>query len=202
VANWCQNSIAFTQSDGGSDLLEAFFADIQKYKDFIDPETGKRSEWIGHWFREKRINTDKLYVRGFLYECELFDDYVFVQMETAWSPLPEIWDIMAETYGLEYVYISEEAGYEVFVNTDSDGRFFTTRFTTNCFDLCDLELDAATLSEYGDRLKRVGWETRYYDSFKEVLQTFEDFEFVVTDIEGLNRSLEKFGVKVYEYKTE
>ena len=49
MPNWCSNSIAFYQEDGGNCLLEAFYTDIQKYQNYKDPETGKLSDWVGHW---------------------------------------------------------------------------------------------------------------------------------------------------------
>ena|GEM_PF-6433852 len=54
-------------------------------------------------------------------------------METAWGPLPEVWDLMAEKYNLSYVYCSEECGCAVYVNTDSEGRFFSDRYILDYF---------------------------------------------------------------------
>lgn len=34
---------AFYQDDGGNVMLDAFYADIQKYQDYTDPETGRQS---------------------------------------------------------------------------------------------------------------------------------------------------------------
>jgi hypothetical protein len=120
-------------------------------------------------------------------------------METAWGPLPEIWDLMAEKYALEYVYISEECGCSVYVNTDSAGRFFATRYLLDYFDVDDLELDSAVLQEYGERLREFGAETRHYDSFDEVLHDFAAFGFAADDVDELNQHLEKFNIMVHEY---
>jgi len=199
MPNWCSNSIAFYQEDGGNAMIEAFYADIQKYQNYNDPETGKVSDWVGHWLQSNRINTDNLYTRGFFSNCELNGDYVRVDMETAWAPLPEVWDLMAEKYELVYVYISEESGCEVYVNTDSEGRFFTTRYMLNYFDVEDLELDAGIMTEFGERLREIGGETTYYDSWDEVADDFKVFGFAVTDVDGLNERLNKFRIRVYEY---
>jgi len=202
MPNWCCNSIAFYREDGGNAILEAFYADIQKYKDYKDPETGRTSDWIGHWLQSKRINTDNLYCRGFIVNCELNTDHVRVDMDTAWSPLPEVWDLMAEKYELAYVYIAEEPGCEIYVNTDYGGRFFSTRYMMNCFDIDHLGLDANTIVEYGERLREISGDTMYFDSFEDVSETFEDFGFKVDNVDSLNERLTIFGIKVYEYSSE
>ena len=155
MPNWCSNSIAFYQEDGGNAIIDALFADIQKYQNYKEPETGRYYDWVGHWLESNRINTDTLYSRGFFTNCELHTDHVRIDMETAWAPLPEVWDIMAKKYDLSYVYIAEECGCEVYVNTDATGKFFTTRYMINCFDVDDLGLDINTMAEYEERLRDI-----------------------------------------------
>jgi hypothetical protein len=201
MPNWCSNSIAFYQEDGGNALLEAFYTDIEKYQNFED-EAGRTSDWVGHWLESNRINPDDLYTRGFFSYCELNSDHVRVDMETAWGPLPEVWDKMAEKYGLSYVYTAEECGMAIYVNTDVDGRFFTDRYLLDYFEVKNLELDAETLAKYGERLKELSEETAYYDDFTDVLNDFKDFGFYATDIESLNKCLETFNIMVHEYSSE
>ena len=73
MPNWCNNSIAFYQEDDGSDMLAAFFADVQKYQNYRDPETGKPSDWVGHWLNSSRVDTNILYCRGFFIDCEIMN---------------------------------------------------------------------------------------------------------------------------------
>ena len=100
--------------------------------------------------------------------------------------------------------ISEEPGCEVYVNTDSAGKFFTTRFILQSFDVDDLCLDAETLAEYGERLREFSEEPRYYDSLDQVLKDFESFDLGVNilTLEELNKCLERFDIQVYEYGSE
>ena len=202
MPNWCSNSIAFYQEDGGSAMVEAFYADVQKYQDYKDPETGKLSDWCGHWLQSNRVDTDNLYTRGFFTNCELNGDHVRVDMETAWGPLPEVCDLMAEKYELAYVYISEEPGCSVYVNTDGEGRFFSTRYMMHCFDVDDLGLDDREIAEYGERLREFEGETHYFDSWEDVADEFEGFGFNVADLENLNKKLDAFGLCVHEYSYE
>jgi len=202
MPNWCRSSIAFYQEDGGNAMIDAFFADVQKYQDYKVPESGKASDWVGHWLQSNRIDTDNIYSRGFFTDCELHADHVRVDMETAWAPLTEVWDLMAEKYNLSYVYIADEPGCEVYVNTDSAGRFFTTRYMINYFDVDDLELDVGTMAEFGERLRRIGGKATYFASWEEVEFEFKGFGFKVVDLESLNKRLAVFGIRVYEYNVE
>jgi len=202
MPNWCWNSIAFYQEDGGTAMLEAFHSDVQKYLNYKDPETGKQCDWIGHWLKSSRVDTDTLYTRGFLSDCELYPDHVRIDMETAWAPLPEVWDLMAEKYELAYVYISEETGCEVYVNTDTMGRFFLTRYQLNYFDIDELGLDPATLEEHGKLLRELSGETTYFDSWEDVVDTFEPLVFQFEDIDVLNGRLIPLGITLQQYDYE
>jgi len=202
MPNWCNNSIAFYHADSRNDLLGGFFADAQKFQDYIDPETGETSNWIGYWLKSREVDADNLYCRGFINYSELTPNHVHVYMDTAWSPLPEVWDILAEQYGLSYVYIAEECGCEVYVNTDTEGRFYSDRYILNYFDIDELYLDDETLTEYGERLRELSGETIYFESWSNVERTFKDFEFDVTSLKSLNEKLDKFNLHVYEFSAE
>ena len=199
MPNWCSNSVAFYQKNKGTTMLEAFYADIQKYQNYKDPETSNSSSWVGHWLESNRIDTKNLYARGFFNHCELSDDHVRIDMETAWGPLPEIWDLMADKYDLAYVYISQEPGCEVYVNTDIVGMYFSTRYQLNYFEIENLDVDARTLAAHDDLLQKICEETMYFDSWEEVVDIFKPLVFEFEDIEVLNRRLEVLGISVYQY---
>jgi len=194
MPNWCSNSIAFYQEDGGIALLQAFYADVQKYEN---------GEWVANMLKVHGVNTDEIYSHGHFQNCVLNSDHVRIDMESAWRPLPEVWDKIAEKYNLSCVYASEECGSAVYVNTDTEGRFFADRYILNYFDVESLKLPQDILAKYGVLLRELSGETTYYEDFDEVLKTFVDFEFGdVENLEGLNQHLEKFNIKVHKFKTE
>jgi hypothetical protein len=201
MPNWCNNSIAFYQGDSGNDLLEAFYTDIERYQNFTDIN-GSLSNWCGHYLIVNQVDVESIYCRGFFTNCELHSDHVKIDMDTAWSPLPEVYEKFAEKYGLSYVYIAEECGSEIYVNTDIDGKFFTDRYILDYFEVEGLELDDATLAEYGAQLKALAENTHYYESFEEIIKDFKDFGFFAGNIENLNKHLEQFNITVHEYSTE
>jgi hypothetical protein len=195
MANWASNSIAFYQEDGGNALLQAFYADVQKYVESGD-------DWVGHMLESNRVNTDEMYTRGFFQCCVLNSDHVRVDMETAWGPLPEVWDKMAEKYGLAYVYISEECGMSVYVNTDVSGRFFCDRYLLDYFVVEDLGLSPYMLTKYGERLRELSGETTYYEDFDDVLNDFKSLGFRGDNLEDLNEYLGKFNLRVHEFDSQ
>lgn len=202
MPNWCNNSIAFYQDDGGNAMISAFYSDIQNYQDCKESETRKSLAWVGHWLQSNGINTDALYSRGFFVGCELYTDHVRIDMETAWVPLQEVWDLMAEKYGLFYVYIAEEPSCEIYVNTDIEGRFFATRYAVNFCDIDDLGLNVEMMSMFEERLQKIGSGMMYFDSFKALAVEFEKLSFSVADVVSLNKQLAIFNIKVYEYSNE
>jgi hypothetical protein len=123
-------------------------------------------------------------------------------METAWSPLPEVWDKMAEKYNLSYVYVSEECGMSIYVNTDTLGRFFSDRYILDYFDINNLEIAPDVMAKYGERLRELSDESRYYEDFDDVLNDFKSLGFHGDNIEDLNKYLDKFSLTVHEFSTE
>jgi|GEM_PF-1477788 len=55
--------------------------------------------------------------------------YFKLETETAWTPTIELWDAVVKQYeGVSFVYTSEEQGCDIFINTDTEGQFFTQRY--------------------------------------------------------------------------
>jgi hypothetical protein len=202
MPNWCSNFVAFYHKNNATTILEAFCADVFKYQDYKAPGTNCRTSWIGHWLQSNRVNIDNVCTRGFVVSCELYDDYVCVEMETAWEPLPEIWSLMAEKYDLMYVYTAEESGCGVYINTDIVGTYFSTRYQLNYFEVDGLDIDTRILSEYRDLLMRICEQTMYFDSWKDVVNTFKPLVFEFEDIDILNRRLEILRIELHQYEYE
>ena len=201
MPNWCCSTIAFYQEDGGNARAEAFYADILKYQNFKDSD-GKHSSWVGHWLQSNRMDIETINSRCFFVSCELLEDHIRVEMETAWEPLPEVWDLMAEKYELSYVYIAEESGNEVYVNTDATGRFFTTRYMASFYNAYYEGPGVEVMKGIGKRLREFDGETMYFDSWEEVEKAFKELGLSFADIAGLNKELGTFKIKVYEYSRE
>ena len=205
MPNWCSNSIAFYQEDGGSDRLAKFYADINRTYGLLrggKPKHAESPDWAGHFLKDHGVDVENLYTRGFLEYYEIEETHVRIDMETAWGPIPELYTEMAKVYDLKFVYCASEPGSEVYVNTDKEGRFFADRYMLDSFSVKDLEIDKKALSQYGEALKKIEDESQYFDSLEDLLEFFADFNFGATDFAGLKEKLGELDVKIYEYEGE
>ena len=203
MPNWCSNALAFYQEDGGSDRMAQFYADISRTFGLMRGEKPKHSEnpdWAGHFLKDHGVDVENMYTRGFVQHYEIDKTHVRIDIETAWGPIPELYDEMAKLYDLKYVYCAEEPGSEVYINTDSEGRFFVERYYLDSFSVNDLEIDQESLSKYGDALEKMEDESHYFDSLEDLLDFFKDFHFRVSTFAGLKKKLSKLDVNIYEFE--
>ena len=95
-------------------------------------EQGSDSGWIGIFLLDHGKDPKIISCRGFLsdvYEPVVKDNtmYFVIDENDAWSPKQDLWDAVMELPAydkLSYVIRAEEAGCEVFVNTDDSGEIF------------------------------------------------------------------------------
>jgi hypothetical protein len=102
------------------------------------------------------------------------DTYSFrVDTETAWEPhMAVFYKILREKYNdeIKLVYMAEECGNQLYVNSDEDGRYFTEHYMVDC---CH---NGEFLKEYFDTYQEaVSWirdeyciDINRYDSMKAV----------------------------------
>ena len=199
MANWCSNAIVFFTTDNDNSRLKELYEDLQYYQNYKDDTQNAAMGWVGCLLQKQGVDTKELSCRGFISDVELNEGNVRLSMDTAWGPLSEVYDIIAEKYGMNYVYIAEEPSMSVFINTDTEGIYFNDRYYLDFFEVEDLELDEGKLAEYGERLEEISGESLYFSSFDEVLEMFAAFDFGVTDIDGLNEKLEDFKLEVCKF---
>ena len=61
---------------------------------------------------------------------------LMVETITAWNPATELFDTIIDKHYLDnrynrlidFVYTAEEPGFNIYINTDTEGRFFSDRF--------------------------------------------------------------------------
>lgn len=152
MSNWCLTDYCFyADTDRGEEQLKKLYTaldrSISNKKRVIKSDFG--DTWLGNVILEFcpqylaltsdsivcNYNNENIRFRGSivnLTEPEEFKGDMFqVSVETAWEPMTEMWDmILAECRFDEvaYVYEAEEPGEGLYINSDTEGRFFADRF--------------------------------------------------------------------------
>lgn len=195
MANYCSNCIAFYGDDIGK--LEAFrklMDDGCKYVRNFVMKCGY-SEEETHSFTDGR---DTFVEVPDVVSKDDTSYYFIIQTESAWSPHVEVFSkVIEEHYDdqIEFVHCSEEPGFEIYVNTDTDGRFFSDQY----------HLDFCINGKY---------VMEYYSTFKDVIEVLREnimeLEFSMCDsVDMINDRVQNWLINnkddyfnLYEYSEE
>ena len=155
MANYCSNCIAFY----GNDLNK-----LELLRKLMDGECRYIRDFV---MKCGYIEVEALeFTDGRDTFVEVPDDvakddtsyYFIIQTETAWSPHVEVFSkIIQERFEnqINFVHCSEEPGFEIYINTDTEGRFFADQY----------HLDFCINGEY---------VMEYYSTFKEVIEVLRE----------------------------
>ena len=205
MANYAYNDITFITPNTEQDLLNLEFLMtnlvylFETNDEYCNPITHKISDVYG----TKKFNFDGRDNFNWLSDeisyIESMDAYTYdIQIESAWCPaIDRIKEWVQSIYpNIDVVGTCEEPGNCVYVNTDIDGNFYTTRY---CLNICRDD-------EYIDR---------YYDSLIEVNEVLGpilgvpkdcDLETLCEKITEYNNSEEEIdgveGISLDVYDTE
>lgn len=175
MPNWCSNEVIFHGNPKKINVMyEIMKISLGSFKDLVNQEYDRRNDkrpddsWIGYMaflfgaavggkiFRNGEIqdeSKDQIISRGFLVtDPELSEDgeEIRISVESAWSPLSDLWYFLANRCGVDVDFTAEEPGCEIYINTDTSGNYFTDRYHIYS-------------EEYGDT---------YYESEEEFLKDF------------------------------
>ena len=141
MANTCINNITFYSND--KEKIERLFKDFHTAYEIRD-EKGYRVSCaydliknMGYDYEGKMDFRKRNYftlISGEIDIVELDEGNLYhfeVCTESAWTPNMQLFKalIEEESYkGIELVYLSEESGCELYINTDTTGYFYETRY--------------------------------------------------------------------------
>lgn len=144
MPNWCTTTYAFT---GEPDALKRFRIDLQNYTSKNYHENGFGKKWLGNVLAGYNLypseGQDCFSYRGSIAEIDWRNGALYVTTDTAWNPTTEMWDAILDKhfqdeYGdrlIDYVFISEEPGVGLYINTDTNRTFFPERFLLEVGDI-------------------------------------------------------------------
>ena len=160
MPNWCSTTFFIY---GDEVELCKFYMDLtaatSEHPNFDPQDNSWNTHWIGNMFLqagyiEKEALTD-LECRGSIEGFELTEDKtgrkgVLLSEEIAWGPNPtSIRKMIDEKYRgkLDFVYIAEESGMGVYINTDVDGVMFEERWLVEWEDEFGVHSERCTCDE-------------------------------------------------------
>ena len=189
MANYCSNSIVFFSKDKSK--LSRFLRKVYAAYDSIG--SGFYNLMVLHGYKNREILSviDK---RDSFTHCDTKlalenDTYSFrVDVETAWEPhMAMFYKIIREKYNdaIQMVYMAEECGSDLYVNSDKEGIYFRERYMVDC---CH---NGEYLKEYFESYpEAIDWirseygiDTDKFDSIQEVeakveaVNSFDDGDF-------------------------
>ena len=189
MANYCSNSIVFFSKDKSK--LSRFLRKVYAAYDSIGSSFYNLMVLHGYKNREILSVIDK---RDSFTHCDTKlaqenDTYSFrVDVETAWEPhMAMFYKIIREKYSdvIQLVYMAEECGSDLYVNSDKEGIYFRERYMVDC---CH---NGEFLKEYFESYpEAIDWirseygiDTDKFDSIQEVeakveaVNSFDDGDF-------------------------
>ncbi len=184
MPNWCSTRIAVFGSEKDVNDLHTKIEEISKTGRL---ENGFGNLWEGNLLDLYGIDWRKVRCRGQIVDFNSFeeDGYLELWQEDAWGPnteyLKEI--IKKAGYDLDLVYVAEEPGCGVYINTDTSGDYFPERYLIDFLvsqDIPELGLKTGDeLYEYFENestalsaLARFGL---YFRSMKEAKESFNEY---------------------------
>lgn len=124
MANVCCDDVYF-YCDESPEKLDALWTDINTS---IQIDHTFQNCQIGNFFTQKGLSVPSCGLRGDITYMERNDKDIFLELSTAWTPLYEAYQTIAEAYGVSFVMKSMEPGEALYFNTDETGQFFPEHY--------------------------------------------------------------------------
>ena len=120
MPNWCTTYYTFKGDENEIKDFAGKLTAWRKQKPIATSDFG--SDWLGNLLVHVGINPTTIHCRGSLDIVKLIDGNTLkMESETAWEPMPEVFDALLKALGyesIEYSYCSEEPGMEIYTKSD------------------------------------------------------------------------------------
>lgn len=188
MANICCDDVIF-YTEGNPEGLYDLWEDLETYI-ILNEEPDLC--WIGNLFFRKKIESNGISLRGNISYIEWNDTYIFLSLETAWTPLYEAYQAIATAYHVSFVMQSIEPGERIYYNTDTSHLFFPDRYYVHLYDETFLTPSGIPI---GKKLE----DGEPFESEADVLERFRECGYPATTLRQLRLMLDADNIDVFEF---
>lgn len=207
MANYAYNSITFVVPAEEKDIIDLeFLATNINYLFNKDTQVNEITQAISEAYEKPIYNFDRrdnfcwIDEDGISYN-EDYNEYTFdISIESAWSPvIDRITEWVQSIYpGVSVLGVCEEPGFEIYINTDTEGRYYQIRYkvwmTTEDGNVEEYECnDTSDILDCLSPYVKFDYEPKYLSEIKDKLNEYNESDKKVNDIDS---------IEIYEYDTE
>ena len=143
MANPCSSRYAFFADDKNKGELLRFY---NKLSGIINPVLKTKNSadpgWLGNVVIAHGLDLETHSCRGTiedLGEYEPDSNFFTLDSETAWTPMEKLWEaVVAQYKGVSFYYIAEEAGSDIYINTDVEGTYIPDKYMLEIWGDCHI----------------------------------------------------------------
>lgn len=188
MANVCCDDVVF-YSKSNPKGVQKLWEDLETSV-ILCPDTAQAA--ISKLFQDQNIPLSGISLRGTVTYIARNDEGIFLDLETAWSPLYDAYQAIANHYGVSFILKSIEPSEELYYNTDSSGTFFPERYIITV-------QDDGLISPSGIPLYRKLEDSQVYESEKEILECLQSLGYAADSTTQMQSILDALEVTVHEF---
>lgn len=133
MPNWCSNSVTIVGDRAEVEQLNRIMEELENRQE-PSISNGFGTTWLGCLVDALGESTDDIYCRG-EWMCRTFEEgELRFEVESAWSPSTEVFDLIEQKFeSLKCYYVAEEPGMCIYVTNDASGEYYSERYKV---DMC------------------------------------------------------------------
>jgi len=164
MPDWCLTEVIFEGKNA-----EKLYSD---WKNALKESSEKEGYvWFGILFDYKNIEdieVNKMFVDDVEFDKDA--ETVYFRLEEPYEPNFEAYDAVADLYKLNYYILAEEPSGRVFINTDSEGKYFPEKYYFELY-----AEDISVNNELLTALQKLN-EIRYIEDFETIREILKNYE--------------------------